>query len=229
MSPPKPDLPGGANRHPPRRKLGRPFKIIVAKAESASSPDKPMLNLAEAVSATGLPPALPYRSFKIALAVFKQQGDLPDSFDRAAFSNKLHNTNVREIIEAYRFLGLTDEDSAPTPAFKTLVSSAGEESWPIALCGVIERSYDSLLACDPVAVTDGLHRAFRLVYEIGSENTRRRSSFFLHACRDVALFDTRLSGRNALHEMPVYDAAWPDDMKRQWFGTFHDLVQRLDS
>ena len=229
MSPPKPDLHGGANRQTPRRKLGRPFKIITAKSAAASSPDKPMLGLAEAVSATGLPPALPYRSFKIALAVFKQQGDLPDRFDRTAFSNKLHNTNVREIIEAYRFLGLADADSAPRPAFKTLVSSAGEESWPITLCSVLERSYHSLLACDPVAVTDGLHRAFRLVYEIGTENTRRRSSFFLHACRDVALVETRLSGRNPLHKMPVYDVTWPDNEKRQWFGTFHDLVQRLNS
>lgn len=227
MASPKPDTRGGASRISSSRKLGRPFKAGRERA-GADSSDKTQAAplLLEGLSRTGTPPALPYRSFKIALAVFRQQGALPERLDRSAFSNKLRNTSVREIVEAYRFLGLIDADLAPTAAFTALVRAVDTPAWAGTLLGVIEQSYQHLLACDPIAVTDGLHRAFRLVYEAGAENTRRRSSFFLHACRDVA---NAQPNDEFVREMPVYDAAWPEQMKRQWFGTFHDLVQRLNS
>lgn len=225
------DVHPGASRIAKRRKPGRPFKTASDKpAPRPRDRSRPLLGLMAAASATGMPPALPYRSFRIALGVFKQQDALPERLDRSAFSNKLHNTNVREIVEAFRFLGLIDSDQAPTPAFTSLVAAVGEPSWPETLRSVLEQSYHHLLACDPIAVTGGLHRAFRLVYDAGSENTRRRTNFFLHACREAANADTESgAGGEMLKEMPAYDLAWPDDVKRQWFGTFHDLVQRLNS
>lgn len=225
MSPPKSDALTGASGVSVRRKAGRPFKTPGDKPPAPDAAIPAPLRFQPAAGC--FPPVAPYRSFKVVLTAFKHEGGPPALLDRSAFMNKLSNTNVREIVEAYRFLGLMDPDQTPTADLALLVSTIGEASWPIAVRGALERSYHHLLAQDPTMVTDSLHRSFRQVYISGSEHTRRRCNFFLHACRDAAgnvpgdAVTSELGGR-----LEPYNTAWPDDAKQRWFKAFHQLVQQ---
>lgn len=267
MSTSKPDLHRGSRPAPSRRKPGRPFKDNPGKPNpDALAVTKSSIGKPAAMAATALPPAIPYRSFKIALSVFKDQ-QIPKQLDRSAWSNKLYNTNVREIIEAFRFLGLIDSASSPTPAFASLVAALNGRGWPKALREVLERSYHPLLAGSATTLkTGGLLRAFRVTYGTQAEDTRKRCNFFMHAAREAALetgshllanggarlvdgrrdrkaidpvqpHSARPAGAGSPEEivsdlllrLPAYDAGWPDEIKRLWFGAYHDLVQRLSS
>lgn len=267
MSTPRADLHRGSRPVTSRRKPGRPFKSNPGKpAADAQAIAEPTVDASAARTMAGLPPAIPYRSFKVALSAFKGQA-IPQRLDRSAWSNKLYATNVREIIEAFRFLGLIDSTASPTPAFATLLASFNERSWSHALRQVLERSYHHLLTGDVATLkVGGLLRAFRAIYGVQVEDTRRRCNFFMHAAREAAL-DTgahllvnaqaplaeerpsrnptgavapRPSGpenaehpdeivRDLLLKLPAYDTGWSDEIKRLWFGAYHELVQRLNS
>ena len=167
-----------------RRKPGRPFKTQPA-AQVSEAPKTSAL--AEA-GASLAPPAIPFRSFKIALSVFKDQGAIPAKLDRSIWSNKLYSTNLREMLEAYRFLGLIDESSTPTGEFELLIAAYDTPSWPLALRRTLERAYAPLLACSVSALTaGGLLRAIRTIYRTQHENTRKSCNFFIHAAREAAL------------------------------------------
>jgi hypothetical protein len=175
----------------PRRKPGRSLKTSSIASESQQlavigeeheAPSAPLLHRPLP------PPSLPFRSLKIALSVFKDQPGLPKRFDRNAWSNKLYSMNPRETLESCRFLGLIDDASAPTPAFKALIAALGTTSWPTELRRVLEASYQPLLACRISMLTDGgLLRTVRTIYGTQGENTRKCCNFFIHAAREAAL------------------------------------------
>lgn len=212
------------------------------------------------------PPTIPFRSFKIALSVFKDQGAIPERFDRSIWSNKLYSTNLREILETFRFLGLMDGTSAPTPAFEALVSAYDTVGWPAELRRLLERSFEPLLASHlSTLAAGGLLKAVRSLYETEREDTRKCGNFFIHAAREAAMDigpfvlnssrsrwttanrdkrrqearSPQTSAINAsdeagehavqllLEKLPSYDARWPDDIKRHWFGAYSELVLRL--
>lgn len=180
-----PDQAIAAAHEPIRRKRGRPFKRSkeTAAATSASAKQK------DVVTTGGMaPPSIPFRSFKIALSVFKDQEAIPTRLDRTVWSNKLYSTNLRETLEAYRFLGLTDSTSAPTAEFAVLLKAFGTPSWPTALRHVIERAYRPLLAANiSVLTSGGLLRTVRAIYGTQNETTRKCCNFFIHAAREAAL------------------------------------------
>jgi hypothetical protein len=170
----------------PRRKPGRPFKTPPTDPRSEPPPEE--------IAASAhppeflAPPSIPFRSFKIALSVFKDQDVIPAKLDRGIWSNKLYSTNLREMLEALRFLGLTDVTMAPTAEFGALVAAYGTLSWPAALRRILESSYAPLLACNVSTLTaGGLLRAIRTTYRTQHENTRKSCNFFIHAAREAAL------------------------------------------
>lgn len=174
----------------PRRKPGRSLK-----ASSVASESQQLTVIGEEHGAPSAPPqlsfpppSLPFRSFKIALSVFRDQPIIPKRFDRNTWSNKLYSMNPRETLESFRFLGLVDDTSAPTAAFKALLAAWGTASWPTELRRVLEASYQPLLACRISMLTDGgLLRTVRTIYGTQGENTRRCCNFFIHAAREAAL------------------------------------------
>jgi len=196
--------------------------------------------------------------------MFKDQGAIPVKFDRSIWTNKLYSTNLRELLEAFRFLGLMDSDSAPTPEFAKLLSAYDTPLWHAELRHMLERSFQPLLTSDISALTaGGLLKIVRTIYGTEGENTRRCGNFFIHAAREAAMdmgpFVVNSSrsrwttvprdrsrrepptengatvdaGHGAftvqllLEKFPSYDGDWPDDIKRQWFGAYHDLVLQL--
>lgn len=183
-----PDRSAGASRAKPARKLGRPFKA--PPAPSRKPRELPEAGSAtNAVSAPALPPpSIPFRSFKVALSTLKERGAIPDQLDRSVWTNKLFGTNLHDTIEAYRFLGLIDQASEPTPAFASLIDALDGDSWSAELRRVLERSYQPLLACSISALTaGGLLRTFRTIYRTPGETTRKCCNFFVHAAREAAL------------------------------------------
>lgn len=262
--------------HPPKEKKKRadasPTPISDKQAKEADIPrpddlqglipasDRPFPALGDR------PPTIPFRSFKIALSVFKDQGAIPVRFDRSIWSNKLYSTNLREILEAFRFLGLMDSTSAPTPAFEALVSAYDTSEWPAELRGLLARSFEPLLASHISTLTaGGLLKVVRTLYGTEREDTRKCGNFFIHAAREAAmdigpfvLNSSRsrwttvrrdksrrepqtpqtgvsdasdgageLAVQLLLEKLPRYDSDWPDDIKRQWFGAYNELVLRL--
>jgi hypothetical protein len=262
--------------HPPKEKKKRadasPTPISDKQAKEADIPrpddlpgsipasDKPFPTLGDR------PPTVPFRSFKIALSVFKDQGTIPVKFDRSIWSNKLYSTNLREILEAFRFLGLMDSTSAPTPAFEALVSAYDTVEWPAELRGLLERSFEPLLASHISTLTaGGLLKVVRTIYGTEREDTRKCGNFFIHAAREAAmdigpfvLNSSRSRWTNVrrdksrreplspqddasdvtgetgelpaqllIQKLPPYEADWPDDIKRQWFGAYNELILRL--
>jgi hypothetical protein len=211
------------------------------------------------------PPRIPFRSFKIALSVFKDQDAIPAQFDRSIWSNKLYSTNLREILEAFRFLGLMDGASAATPAFAVLVNAYDSPSWPSELRKLLERAFAPLLGGELATLTPGgLLNVVQTIYGTEREDTRRCGNFFIHAAREAAMdigpfvlansrsrwtnvgrntglrksteppIDTSGVAREAtgpalqllIEKLPRYDASWPDEIKRQWFGAYYELVQQ---
>ena len=212
------------------------------------------------------PPTIPFRSFKIALSVFKDQGAIPAKFDRSIWSNKLYSTNLREILEAFRFLGLMDNTSTPTATFATLMSAYDTRAWPSELRGMLERSFEPLLASNISTLTaGGLLKVVTTIYATEREDTRKCGNFFIHAAREAAMDigpfvlnssrsrwttvrrdKSRRESPTSPHgasghagearelavqllaeKLPCYDASWPDDIKRQWFGSYSELVSRV--
>lgn len=134
------------------------------------------------------PPAIPFRSFKVALAALRDLGAMPDQLDRSVWTNKLVSRDRRETVEACRFLGLIDQDSRPTGSLEALVAALDTDRWSGELRKVLEQSYQPLLACSISALTaGGMMRTFRTLYRTPGETTRKSCNFFVHAAREAAL------------------------------------------
>lgn len=134
------------------------------------------------------PPAIPFRSFKVALAALRDLGAMPDQLDRSVWTNKLVSRDRRETVEACRFLGLIDQESRPTESLEALVAALDTNRWSGELRKVLERSYQPLLACSISALTaGGMMRTFRTLYRTPGETTRKSCNFFVHAAREAAL------------------------------------------
>lgn len=145
------------------------------------------------------PPVISFRSFKAALSAFKDQGALPAQFNRSIWSNKLYSTNLPELLDAFRFLGLMDNTSAATPAFAALVSACDTPAWPTELRGLLERSFAPLLASQFSAISSGgMLKVVRTIYATRGEDTRRCGHFFIHAAREASM-DIGLLAINTPH------------------------------
>ncbi len=179
----------------PKRKPGRPFKKRTPAAMHAG--ELPIAETQQAELSPGVapPPTIPFRSFKKALSLFKDQETIPARLDQTVWSNQLYSTSLRDTLYAYRFLGLVNDASAPTSHFRLLVEAFGTRAWPGALRDVIERAYRPLLAAHASTLTSGgLLQALRDIYGTRQDKTRKCANFFIHAAREAALdTDTFLS------------------------------------
>lgn len=134
------------------------------------------------------PPVISFRSFKAALSGFKDQATLPVHFNRSIWSNKLYSTNLRELLEAFHFLGLMDSASAATPEFAAAVSACDTPIWPAELRRLLERAFAPLLESRSTALhEEGLLKVVRTIYATRGEDTRRCGHFFIHAAREASM------------------------------------------
>jgi len=130
-------------------------------------------------------PYVPFRTFLTALEGF--QTGLPNRIDRSLWPS-LSGAIQGQLLAAFRFLALVDEEGVPTPLLREL-AAAGPEARKRLLRRALEKSYPDLIALDltrtsPRQLEEALRR-----YGYTGATLRKAVSFFLQgaACADLPL------------------------------------------
>lgn len=120
--------------------------------------------------------------------VHLRQVGVPDQLRRELLDHLFSPTVVTQVLAAYRFLGLTDEEHRPTPDLHELVAAHGTPDWPGVLRRVLERAYPRIFALDLSRATrEQLDEAFK-VFPGSSDAVRRKAvGFFLSAAREAGV------------------------------------------
>lgn len=122
-------------------------------------------------------PYVPFRTFLSAVEGF--QAGLPNRIDRSVWPS-LSGAVQGQLLAAFRFLALVDEQGAPAPLLRELVA-AGPEARPHLMRRVLEKSYPDLIALDLARASPRqLEEAVRRGGYTGA-TLRKAVSFFLHA------------------------------------------------
>jgi len=122
-------------------------------------------------------PYVPFRTFLTVLESFETA--LPNRVDRSVWPS-LSGAIQGQLLAAFRFLGLVDEEGAPTPLLREL-APAGPEARKRSLRRALEKSYPELVALDlarasPRQVEEAVRR-----YGYTGATLRKAVSFFLQA------------------------------------------------
>ena len=132
-----------------------------------------------------LPPYTAFASFKSALAVLKEHV-IPNRIDRSIWGNKFSGSVATQILTAFRFLGLIDQDGVPQPKLRKLVKSLNEDEWKGELDAVIRDGYSPIFSLDlEKATANEFAEKFRTSYGAEGETGRKCMTFFLHAAKEA--------------------------------------------
>ncbi|MGE5646115.1 MAG: hypothetical protein ACM336_10020 [Acidobacteriota bacterium] len=125
-------------------------------------------------------PVVPYVPFKTFLAALdKLERGMPNQFDRSVWPS-YSGAIQGQLLAAFRFLGLMDENQCPTAAAREL--AAGEKRRP-ALRALIAKKYEALVALDLTRTSPKqLDEAMR-GYGLSGATHRKAVSFFLQAAQ----------------------------------------------
>jgi hypothetical protein len=135
-----------------------------------------------AVRTLAQPPSLPapYVAFRTFLSTLEGfQAGLPNRIDRSVWPS-LSGAVQGQLLAAFRFLALVDEQGAPTPLLREL-AAAGPEARQRLLRRVLEKSYPDLIALELARASPRqLEEAVRRGGYSGA-TLRKAASFFLQA------------------------------------------------
>jgi hypothetical protein len=124
-------------------------------------------------------PYLPFRTFLSSLDTFAQ--GLPVILDRTIWRSQAGVTQGL-IMNTYRFLGLVDEEDAPTDALEAMVRQT--EQRPAVLRGLIEATYGDEFGLDFSTTTPKvLEDMFVDSYAVTGATKQKAITFFLKAAR----------------------------------------------
>jgi hypothetical protein len=142
---------------------------------------------AEDQAQASTPPYTAFSSFKTALSVFKTV-IVPDRVDRSVWGNKFSGQVVTQMIAAFRFLGLINNEGVPTTRLRALVAAYGTEAWPGELRRMVESAYGPLLKGDLEKVSSTqFNERFRQAYKAEGDTARKCMTFFLQAAREAGI------------------------------------------
>lgn len=190
-------------------------------------------------------PVFPFRYFRIAISALKTAGALPHHIDRSVWSNKHFNLTDENLLPAFRFLGLIDEQRRPLPLLADLVASFDTHAWAQHLQVMLNGAYGDI-------VSVGIERAspklilelFRKRFGLDAVRARVAAGFFVHAAREsqidvgpylAAPQKQTSSGPKSrttregmtklmLDRLPPFDETWNDELKLAWLSAFRDIV-----
>jgi hypothetical protein len=124
-------------------------------------------------------PYLPFRTFLSSLDTFAQ--GLPGILDRTIWRSQAGVTQGL-IMNTYRFLGLVDEEDAPTDALEAMVRQT--EQRPAVMRGLIEATYGHEFGQDFSTTTPKLlEDMFVDCYAVTGATKQKAITFFLKAAR----------------------------------------------
>jgi len=194
---------------------------------------------------SGSPPTIPFRFFRIAIGDFKAAGALPDRIDRSTWPNKRAVGTSEQIVSAFQFLDLVDDNARPSDRLSELVACFGTPDWPLKVRAMLEHAYDELIKL-------GLDRStsksamdlLKAHYGLDPQRARTATAFYVHASRDadaplspfIAAAPKLQASRKAtarspsqsdlLERLPPYDETWSEDLKIAWLSAFKELASR---
>jgi len=126
-----------------------------------------------------IPPYLPYKTLLSSLENLGQ--GIPPKIDRSIWKNQ-PGTVQSQILSAYKFLGLTDDTTAPTESLRELVKHRATPG--PTLKKIIEEKYKPLLAHDLATMTTTmLNSEFDKAFGVDGETKKKGVRFFLQATK----------------------------------------------
>ncbi len=121
---------------------------------------------------------VPFKTFLAALEALER--GVPNQLDRSVWPS-YSGAIQGQLLGAFRFLGLVDENQSPTPAMREL--AANRDRRPTLLRRLLEQRYASLIALDLTRTSPRqLDEAMRK-YGLTGATHRKAVSFFLQAAR----------------------------------------------
>jgi hypothetical protein len=193
----------------------------------------------------GSPPTIPFRFFRIAIADFKAAETLPDRIDRSTWPNKRAVGTSEQIVAAFQFLDLADEDARPSDRLSELVACFGTPYWPHKIREMLEHAYADLIKLGlDRSTSKGAMDLLKTHYGLDPQRARTATAFYVHASRDadaplspfIAATPKQQARKKAtalspsqsdlLERLPAYDETWSDDLKIAWLAAFKELASR---
>jgi hypothetical protein len=137
------------------------------------------------------PPYTSYRTFKTFIEDLRE-GGVPSRIDRSVLT-RFSGVVGTQLMHALRFLGLIEDDGAPTERLKELVNADAAGHWPETLLEVLRQRYAPMFAIDLEAATPShFSQAFRKAFPAADAVVQKCVTFFLYAANDAGV---KISGR----------------------------------
>lgn len=134
------------------------------------------------------PPDISYRWFRTALSRFLDRERIPNPIDQSTWNGRFYGSDARNIVSAFRFLGLIDQNGQPTRLLFDLTAARNTDRWEDELRRMLATAYSELLRHDTTSMTSSqLFRVFRETYGMRGTSIRACTSFFLHAAQEAQL------------------------------------------
>jgi len=127
-------------------------------------------------TANALPAYVPWRTFLTAIDILEQ--GLPTKIDKSVFPTFAGSTQT-EVLQAFKFLGLIDEDFQTTPALSLLVED--KERRPDVVRDVVTRSYKRVFDQDPARMSPAQLDAIFRDLGVSGATLVKATRFFLKA------------------------------------------------
>jgi len=137
--------------------------------------------------ARGTPPYLPFSRFLQSLDALS--GCMPTRIDRTLWSSESPYL-ATVLVNAYTFLGLTNEDAAPTALLQRLVGDT--KSRPATLREVLDNAYGDVLRTISTATTTAEVEQSLSLFRVSGATNRKAVSFLLQACRYAGIHVSKL-------------------------------------
>lgn len=133
----------------------------------------------------------PFKTFLSSLDHLKSHG-IPNSIDRSFFQSQ-SGTMQGQIIGAFRFLGLIDENGAPSEKMVALVNSSEEER-KTQLAGILKQAYTNLFEADLEKITPAQFDALfsTEIYGVSGDTKNKAKSFFFFALKNSGIKHSKL-------------------------------------
>lgn len=126
-----------------------------------------------------IPPYLPYKTLVSSFENFSH--GIPPKIDRSIWKNQ-PGTVQSQILSAYKFLGLMDEQTAPTQALKTVVQNRNTPEQ--LLKEILEEKYSPILKHGLATMTTTmLASEFETAFGVDGETKKKGIRFFLQAAK----------------------------------------------
>ena len=129
-------------------------------------------------------PYVPYSTFSTALDHLASHG-LPTKIDRSMFPSR-SGAVQGQLIGAFGFLGLIDDEGIPQPALESLAIAEREER-NTALKKILTARYEKLLEIDLKKITPAQFDDILGEYGVTGATRKRAKSFFVKAAQEAGI------------------------------------------